>query len=83
MKTITFRHGFEYKGQPYGWHEKKLYRLPFASGKRHYGLKQLNIINVGKTLGYCCSRKKLSKYQLEAMTEPINVTVNIFESEVI
>jgi len=68
---LKFNYGFDYLGFQYGWYRKELYRLPSKTGKNKYGLKKLNPITVGNTLGYRIKRQKISMVQLKQMTNTI------------
>lgn len=76
--TITFTHGFIFKGFNFGWHDNTLYRMPSSIGNRLYGLRKLNEIKVGNTNGYHIKREKKSKLQVEQMTKPFKPKVNVF-----
>ena len=74
MSTIlNFKYGFEINGISYGWHDKKLYRLPFKSGLRWYGLKEIT----RKEWGYTVGRKKIGINRLKQMTHEIDITIKI------
>jgi len=45
---MTFENGFEFNGIKYGWHKKKLFRLPIQIGKRFYSLKEMKMREKGK-----------------------------------
>jgi hypothetical protein len=81
---LKFKYGFEFEGFLFGWNNKDLYRLPSTSGNKSYGLKKLNAIIIGNSLGYRIKRKKLSLKQLKDITifidkecQVINDTVDI------
>ena len=59
--------GFEYMGKTYVWHKKELYRLPYLSNMRSFGLLKCKKWNEGYILG---SVRK-SKNQLKAMNTDI------------
>jgi len=78
---IHFKYGFFYKDFLYGWHEKELYRLPLESGKRHYPLKKLTTIDVGKQKGYRCKRDKLSMLRLKDMSIVIDKKISVIKDK--
>lgn len=80
---INFKYGFEYKNFLFGWHKKKLYRLPSVSNNRNYDLKLLSRIKIGKQEGYRVVRDKKTINQLKELTEQINYTyvVNGYKSK--
>lgn len=59
--------GFQYLKKIYIWHENDLYRLPFTSNLRNYGLLKCKKWKDGYILGE--SRKSLA--QLQSMTTDI------------
>lgn len=63
---MTYK-GFEYLEKKYVWHENELYRLPYTSKLRSYGLLKCAKWKDGCILGE--SRKSGS--QLQAMTTEI------------
>ncbi len=69
---IKYKYGFEYKSFLFGWKNKELYRLPSVSDLRHYPLKKLNKIPIGKKIGYRVVRDKKTINQLMELTEIIN-----------
>lgn len=69
---IKYTHGFYFDGLLYGWKDKKLYRLPKFKGKRMLHLKELKLMKVGNSFGYCFNGRKKSIAQLEAITTNIN-----------
>ena len=72
-----FNYGFEYKGIRYGWKNKKLYRLPFSRGGRNYPMKELNVIQIGASLGYRVARDQKSIKQLQMLTKPVDWTEGV------
>lgn len=76
---LKFNYGFNYLGFQYGWYRKELYRLPSNTGNNKYGLKKLNLIPIGNTLGYRIKRQRLSMFQLKGMTTNINIEVVVIE----
>lgn len=63
---MTYK-GFEYLGKKYVWHKNELYRLPYTSNLRSYGILKCKKWKDGCILGD--KRKSLS--QLQAMTTEI------------
>jgi len=78
---INFKYGFEYNGFLFGWHKKKLYRLPSTSGNRLYGIKKLSPIKVGNHQGYRIKREKIAIRKLVHITTDINVAVKILKNK--
>lgn len=62
--------GFHYLGKIYVWKQSELYRLPFHSGLRCYGVKKCAKWKDGAILG---NGVKKSASQLEAMTETLEL----------
>lgn len=56
--------GFSHSGKKYVWHKKKLYRLPFESNLRFYGLHECKPWKDGYIVG--TQRKSLK--QLRSMS---------------
>jgi hypothetical protein len=77
--TLHFTSGFKHKSWLYGWHNKKLYRLPQFSNNYFYPLKEIPKINVGKTWGYRIKRDKLSWMQIQSKTILIDVKIDIIK----
>jgi hypothetical protein len=69
--------GFHYMGKCYVWHKKELYRLPFESNLKFYGVKKCAKWNDGYYLG--SHRKSLS--QLQSMTVDVDELINIVEDK--
>ena len=70
--------GFEYAEKRYVWYKKELYRMPFASGLRFFGvLKCAQWLDKGYILG--SQRKSFS--QLESMTIDVDWTLQIEKHE--
>jgi len=79
--TLRFKYGFTFKTLKYGWHEKKLYRLPCTSYNRTFVLKEVPVIRIGNKDGYCCVKVKKTIDQLKEITKPIKeVVIEITES---
>lgn len=66
MNVITY--ALTHKGITYGWHNKKLYRLPCKIGLRYYCLKKLTLVPIGRKFGYRLSQKAFTTDQLKQMT---------------
>ncbi len=80
--VIDFKYGFEYKGFLYGWHKKKLYRLPsIAKDERKYSIKKLNLIDIGESKGYRLKRDKLTVTQCVERTILIDEALKIYNSK--
>ena len=75
---MIFKYGFLFKGVRYGWSKKQLYRLPFESEKRTYGLKKINPIRQGKVYNLRKIQKTIA--HLELMTIEVNYDVDIVTS---
>ena len=70
---ITFKYGFNQGGVPYGWHEKKLYRLPYTNNyNMSFPLKEINHIMIGNNVGYRIGGNKFTIDQLKEKTVLIN-----------
>lgn len=74
---MEFSYGFEYLGVKYGWYKKDLYRLPFESKLRYYGLKLIKPIYIGSTMCYNLQRKKITLKRIKLLTEKVNYNVEI------
>lgn len=74
---MTFEYGFEINGIFFGWHEKKLYRLPSIIGNRFYGFRLVSPIKVGNSIGYRVNRKTKSISQLKSITTQFTNPVKI------
>jgi hypothetical protein len=72
FNTIEFKIGFEFRGIKYAFHKKQLYRLPFQSGFRYYGLKVIQQISVGNLPGYRCAREKLSINKIKGLLKQVD-----------
>jgi hypothetical protein len=80
--VIDFKYGFEYKGFLYGWHKKELYRLPsLANDNRKYGIKKLNLIEIGNSKGYRLKQDKLTVTRCVEITVMIEEAVKIYKSK--
>lgn len=74
---LQFRYGFNINGVPYGWHEKKLYRLPYTNkSNMNFELKEIKQIMVGNNVGYSFKGKRYTLKQLEQLTTAINYNYN-------
>ena len=76
--TTLYRYGFYYKEVPYGWKDKKLFRLPYQKGFRNYSLKEIPIYCFKTTLVCNIQREKITLNRLKSLTKPINVSVISF-----
>lgn len=72
INTIVFNFGFTFNGVNYGWHQKKLHRLPFIRNQRSYGLKIINPILVGSTICYNIQREKLTINRIKDLTKKVD-----------
>ena len=63
---MTYK-GFEYLGKKYVWHENEIYRLPYTSNLRSYGILKCKKWNNGYILG----DKRKSGSQLQSMTTDV------------
>jgi hypothetical protein len=79
---LKFKYGFEYEGFLYGWNNKELYRLPSTSGNKSYGLKKLDSIVVGNSVGYRIKQQKFSINQLKNRTIFIDKEYQVIKNEV-
>lgn len=78
--TLKFKNGFVYDGFTYGWNKKELYRLPSTSkDNKSYGLKKLDLIDIGFQKGYRIKRQKFTVEQLASRTVEINREVKIIK----
>jgi hypothetical protein len=81
-KIINFKFGFEHKGFLFGWHKKELYRLPSVSiNNKKYGIKKLNLIDIGNTKGYRLKKDKFTVTQCVEMTRLIEEAVKTYEEK--
>lgn len=75
---MNFKYGFYYKDRLYVWFEKKLYRYPFSSSGRYFGLKEIKEVS-GK---YRICRDWVSKEKIKSLTAIVNVeSVSILKDE--
>ncbi len=80
--TRTYKYGFTYKNFLFGWTEgfKELHRLK-CNGTRHYSLKKVPLIDIGKAKkpkkGYRVLKDHKTKDQLIELTEIIDYEYNI------
>lgn len=79
---LKFKYGFEYNGFLYGWYEKELYRLPSTSGNKKFGLKKLESIVIGNSIGYRIKRDKLTINQLKEKTIFIDKEIQVITENV-
>ena len=82
-EVLNFKFGFTYKGIPYGFKDKKLYRLPFNKNLRSYSLKEIKPHLVSGLVCYNCARTKLTINRLKQLTEPIDVQVTIYVDNIL
>lgn len=81
---MRFTKGFEYMGKPYGWKDKKLYKLPHKHIDKNIWFNLLEVaiwekkdIHVGFQLGNV--RKSFS--QLKKMTHDIDVEIKEYHKD--
>jgi len=67
--VMNFKYGFYYKNRLYVWFEKKLYRYPFSSFGRYFGLKEIKPVNGN----YRVCRDWVSKSKLQSLTTIVKV----------
>ena len=67
---MRFKKGFTYLNKPYGWHNKKLYRLPY---KHHKVNRWYNLLECAKwdNKGFFLGKDRKSFAQLKEMTSDI------------
>lgn len=80
MITTLYRFGFYYKEVPYGWKNKKLYKLPYTKNKRSYKLVEVPRYCFKATFVYNIQRNKLTINKLKFLTKEINFRVDSLES---
>jgi hypothetical protein len=71
---MIFTKGFNYMGKPYGWHNKRLYRLPY----KHPNINRwYNLLEVAKWegKGFILGNHRKSYAQLREMTTNIDEVV--------
>ena len=81
---MRFKKGFTYLNKPYGWHKKKLYKLPYKHHNinRWYDLLECAEwwnTNKTKQLGYFLGNQRKSSLQLKQMTgkiKEVNLKIN-------
>lgn len=66
--TITFTEGFEHKGAKFGWHKKKLYRLPLDAGRNYYSMMEIPAKEFNGVLCYRCRGDRLTINKAREMT---------------
>jgi hypothetical protein len=79
-EVFNFKFGFTYKVIPYGFKDKKLYRLPYNRNFRFYSLKEIKPHLVQGLVCYNCARTKLTINRLKQLTQPIDVQVTIYKN---
>jgi len=77
IEYMQFKEGFIHKGFKFGWHNKKLYRLPLVRKGKRYSLRKLDIIPIGNKEGFRLIRDKKSIDQVRDMTSPFKSVVKI------
>ena len=75
---MRFTKGFIYSNKPYGWYNKKLYRLPYKHNKVN---RWYNLLKCAKwdNKGYFLGKDRKSFMQLKQMTieiKEVNLKVN-------
>ena len=75
---MRFTKGFTYQNKPYGWHDKKLYKLPY---KHHDINRWYNLLECAEWegKGYFLGNQRKSFAQLKQMTneiEEVNLKVD-------
>ena len=74
---IPIRLGFLIDGIHFGWHDGKLYQLPYNQSGRYYGLRLLRQKKAKNGwVYYHVRRKKLGLEKLKAMLKPVNWNVS-------
>lgn len=71
---MRFNKGFTYMGKPYGWHKKRLYKLPY----KHPNINRwYNLLEVAKwgNKGFILGNHRKSYAQLKQMTTDIDEVV--------
>ena len=70
--------GFKQEGVFFGWHEGKLYQLPYMQGGRYYGLRIMKPKS-GKDgwVYYRVRRKKMGIEKLRALLQKVSWQVNL------
>ena len=77
MKVTTlYKFGFCYNEIPYGWKNKKLYRLPYIKNNRSYGLLEIKFYCFKSTFVANIQKNKLTINRLKAITTEINIEVS-------
>jgi len=72
QEITTYKYGFYFKGVPYGWKNKKLYRLPHVKNKRSYGIKEITFYCFKTTLVCNIQKQKLTINRLKKLTAIVN-----------
>ena len=78
---IHFSYGFEIGGKKYGWHEKKLWRLPYSENGRFYELNELKSQNNNGTHGYVINNKFLSLKAIKELTTNVDEEITIISKD--
>lgn len=77
MKNITtlYKYGFYFRDVPYGWKNKKLFRLPYTKNNRSYSLKEIPFYCFKTTLVCNIQKQKLTMNRLKSLTKEVNINV--------
>lgn len=78
--TTLYRFGFCYKGVPYGWKDKKLYKLPYTKNKISYSLKEIPSYCFNSTTIFNIQRTKKSLKFLKQITIEINYKIISYDN---
>ncbi len=78
--TTLYELGFYFKDVPYGWKNKKLFRLPYQKNNRNYSLKEIPFYCFKTTLVANIQREKLTKNRLKSLTKNINILITTYEA---
>jgi hypothetical protein len=79
METILeIRLGFVLDGIYFGWHDGKLYQLPYTKNGKYFGLRTLRQKSLKKNgwVYYHIRRNKVGIEKLRAMLQQVNWDVN-------
>jgi hypothetical protein len=78
MDTIQIKLGFKIDEVFFGWHDGKLYQLPYNISGRYYGLRIMKPkLTKAGWLYYRLRRKKVGIEKIRAMLEPVTWEVKI------
>lgn len=81
ITTMHFKYGFVYKNIIFGWHKKKLYRLPYIKDRRSYSLKEIPSYVFKSTVVFNVLREKKTINKLKLLTEEINKNINVISED--